>query len=332
MTENFDLETNETVEQMPTLDDALAEMTSDGDNLPSPDVLYGLSGLSSSEMARLKPVWDALDPTYCRILMQMLVDASESNFELNYAAIAYANLNAKQAEVRQAAIELLWEDESESLLNRLIEIVQQDAHVLVRAEAAKSLGRFILLGELGNLSEDKTNHAQDVLLNILQQDSVAVEIRCQALESVANCTRKELIALINEAYKSHDDDLRASAIVAMGRTCDARWEDNILDELEEGDNQLESVRAAGELQLDEAVAHIVRLIPDANRELLEAIIWALGEIGGKEANRTLEILSEKAESDSDDTLLDLIDDAIGNASLAIGDFAMHNFSGIADID
>lgn len=329
MTENFD---HETVEKMPTLDDALAEMASDSDNLPSPDVLYGLSGLSSADMAKLKPVWDALDPTYCRILMQMLVDASESNFELTYDAIGYANLDAKQAEVRQAAIELLWEDKSLSLMKRLIEIVQKDSHVLVQAEAAKALGRFILLGELGDLPESETQNAQDVLLNILQQDTLAIEIRRQALESVANCTRKDIIALIDKAYKSDDDDLRASAVVAMGRTCDARWENNILHELEEGDNQLESVRAAGELQLDEAVAHIVNCIPDANRELLETVIWALGEIGGKEATRTLEILSEKAEADSDDVLLELIDDAIGNASLATGEFAMLNFSEVDDLN
>ena len=326
-----DLE-HETMEQLPTLDDALAELTSDSDNLPSPNVLYGLSGLSVEDMARLRPVWSTLDATYRRILMQMLVDASESNFELSYDAIGHENLNADQAEVRQAAIELLWEDESLPLMNQLIRMAENDEHVLVRAEAAKALGRFVLLGEVGDLPEAETQRAQTTLLNILGRDNEAVDVRRYALESIANCTRTEVTRLIDKAYKSEDDDLRASAIVAMGRTCDSRWENIILRELEdgEGDIQLESVRAAGELQLDEAVPHIVKLLADVddNRDLLETIIWALGEIGGKQASRTLDLLSERAEEENDEDLITLIDDAIGSASIASGDFTMLDFSNV----
>jgi hypothetical protein len=60
MSDDFE---HETIEQMPTLADALAEMTSESDTLPSPNVLYGLSGLSSADMTKLNPVWTALDPT-----------------------------------------------------------------------------------------------------------------------------------------------------------------------------------------------------------------------------------------------------------------------------
>ena len=73
MTDDFE---QEATEQLPTLDDALAEMTSDSDNLPGPKVLYGLSGLSAADVAKLRPIWTGLDATYRRILMQMLVDAS----------------------------------------------------------------------------------------------------------------------------------------------------------------------------------------------------------------------------------------------------------------
>lgn len=331
MTDDFE---HETTEQLPTLDDALAELTSDTDNLPSPNVLYGLSGLSVEDMARFRPVWATLDGTYRRILMQMLVDASESNFELDYDAIGHENLSADQAEVRQAAIELLWEDESLPFMNQLIRMAETDEHVLVRAEAAKALGRFVLLGELGDLPETETKRAQTVLLNILERSSESVDVRRYALESIANCTRKEVAGLIDKAYKSDDEELRASAVVAMGRTCDSRWESIILHELEDGsgDVQLESIRAAGELQLDDAVPHIVKLLSDVddNRDLLETIVWSLGEIGGKQASRTLELLSERAEEGNDEDLITLIDDAIGNASLATGDFTMLDFSNMDD--
>jgi HEAT repeat protein len=331
MTDDFE---KETIEQLPTLDDALAEMTADTDNLPGPNVLYGLSGLSAADMAKLRPIWSGLDATYRRILMQMLVDASESNFELDYEAIGHENLNADQAEVRQAAIELLWEDASLPLMHQLIRMAENDEHILVRAEAAKALGRYVLLGELGDLPEAETKQAQNVLLHILERSGESIDVRRYALESIANCTRKEVAGLIDEAYKSDDDELRASAMVAMGRSCDSRWESSILRELEYGsdDIQLESVRAAGELQLDEAIPHIVNLLSevDDNRDLLETIIWSLGEIGGKQATRTLELLSESAEEQNDEDLITLIDDAIGNASLAGGDFTMLDFSNMDD--
>jgi HEAT repeat protein len=333
MSDDFERD-DEAVETLPTLEDALAELTSDSDNLPSPTVLYGLSGLSMTDMAKLRPVWAALDATYRRILMQMLVDASESNIELTYNLLGYENLNATEAEIRQAAIELLWEDESLPLMHQLIRITENDEHVLVRAEAAKALGRFVLLGEVGDLPETETHAAQEALLNILQHDSEALDVRRYALESIANCTRKEVVGLINKAYNSDDDEMRASAVVAMGRSCDARWENIILRELEDsaGDVHLESVRAAGELQLEEAVPHIIRLVADDNRDLLETIIWALGEIGGKQATRTLELLAERAEEERDEELIALIDDAIGNASLANGDFTLLDFSNLDDSD
>ena len=301
MTDEFE---QETTEQLPTLDDALAEMTSDSDNLPGPKVLYGLSGLSAADVAKLRPIWAGLDATYRRILMQMLVDASESNFELDYEAIGHENLNSDQPEVRQAAIELLWEVSTLPLMNQLIRMAEHDEHVLVRAEAAKALGRFVLLGEVGDLPESETKRAQTLLLNILGRDSEVVDVRRYALESIANCTRKEVPALIDHAYKSDDEELRTSAMVAMGRSCDSRWEGNIMRELEDGtgDIQLESVRAAGELQLDEAVPHIIKLLSDVddNLDLLETIIWSLGEIGGKQATRTLDLLLERAEEEEDE--------------------------------
>jgi HEAT repeat protein len=231
--------------------------------------------------------------------------------------------------VRQAAIELLWEDESLSFMDELIRMVQEDDAINVRVEAAKALGRFVLLGELGDLPENRTVQAQDVLLQILNRSDEPAEIQCKALESVANCTRKDIIPLIQNAYNHDDSDFRVSAIVAMGHTCDRnRWQDTILKELETGDEDIlqEAIRAAGEMQLDEAIQYIIEAIPDANREMTETIIWSLGEIGGKQAMRALEALSERAETEDDADLLAAIDDAISNASLASGDFALLDFT------
>ena len=47
-------------------------------------------------------------------------------------------------------------------------------------------------------------------------------------------------------------------------------------------------RAAGELELRDAVRHLGNLLVHEDREVQEMAVWALGEIGGKDARRLLE--------------------------------------------
>jgi HEAT repeat protein len=86
----------------------------------------------------------------------------------------------------------------------------------------------------------------------------------------------------------------------------------------------EAARAAGELEIEEAVPLLGRLILDDDREILEVVTWSLGEIGGKEAVRILEAMAETAEETDDDVLMEAIEDAIGNASLADGLFGSYD--------
>lgn len=127
--------------------------------------------------------------------------------------------------------------------------------------------------------------------------------------------------LIREAYQSGDAGLKSSALVAMGYTADAdEWRDVVLHELEQGREHVlvEAIRASGALELTEAVPVLVRLLDDEAVDAREAIIWSLGEIGGKESMRILTALAEAAEEDEDDDLLEKIEDALANASLVDG--------------
>ncbi|MCA9914205.1 MAG: HEAT repeat domain-containing protein [Anaerolineae bacterium] len=312
------------IEQQPAFDDALQELR-EGRDLPGPEVLYGLSALNQEQLAQFQEVWGTLESTYRSVLMQMLVDASEANYRLNYDAIGLINLDAPEPQVRQAAIEMLWEDESEQLLQHLFWAAKNDPALEVRAEAAKSLGRFVYASEMGHAIEKYEAEVQQILLDILRASEEALDVRRFALESLANCTHGELPQLIHQAYHSDEDAFRVSAVVAMGRSCDAqRWEDHVLRELDSHDMDMrrEATRAAGELQLTDAVPAIVRFLQEGEREDQEVAIWSLGEIGGKEATRILQSLADGAEENEDEELAALIDDALGNASLADGDWML----------
>jgi HEAT repeat protein len=297
-------------------------------------ILEGLSGLSPEQLARLKPIWDKLNASYRLLLMQMLIDASQHDTLLIYDDLGIMNLDAAEAEIRKTAIEMLVYTQSYSLMEKLLNMAQHDEGLEVRIEAVKELGRFVLLGEYEEIPENWAKKIQLVLLDIHKAQANDLNLRRFALESLANATSDEIISLIEAAYHSNHVLLQISAIVAMGNSCDLRWESSVLQELENTDTDFrrEAVRAAGSIQSEEAVPRIIEILAedDLDSDERDWIIWALGEIGGEKATDILDILHEKAQADEDEDLVYLIEDAINNAILA-GDLMMLDFSDYDDL-
>ncbi len=55
----------------------------------------------------------------------------------------------------------------------------------------------------------------------------------------------------------------------MGRTCDEKWEDTLLEELDSDDNEIvyEAVRACGEIGLSSSVSQLGQLLLGDDREI-----------------------------------------------------------------
>ncbi len=310
----------------PDLNATLATLR-DNDGVVNSAVYYGLSGLEPTDIERLTPVWEHLTASYRRKVVRELLEASEANFELNYEVLGQYALNDSDAGVREAAVELLWEDESLVLMNRLIDVALYDEAINVRAAAASALGRFILLGELGDLPEAETSKAQDAAVTILENQSEDYDVRRRALEAIANCSHEVVDEAIREAYDNSDHRMQISAIFAMGRTYDSQWNEYVLQQLDSEDPEMtyEAARAAGELEIEEAVPGLTRLALDHDREIKEVAIWSLGEIGTRESTRILERLATEAKRLKDDELLEAIEDAIGTASLGGNSLYMMRF-------
>ena len=318
----MDYETNLKRPDLKTTLDALKE------SVVNSTVYYGLSGLEPADLKQLTPVWEELDPTYRRKLLQELVDTAEANFELDYSVLGHFALADSDAGVREAAIDLLWEDESLELLNRLVDMAQEDESVPVRAAAASALGRFILLGELGDLPESEAYRAQDTAVNILNDQVEDIDVRRRALEAIANCGHEIVDEAIREAYDSPDRRMQISSVFAMGRTYDEQWNEFVLQQVDSDDPEMryEAARAAGELELEEAVPALTRLALDDDREVKEVAIWSLGEIASRESVRVLESLAEEARRLDDDELREAIEDALGTASLGSSNLYLMRFN------
>jgi HEAT repeat protein len=257
---------------------------------PDQALLCYLSSLNADEAERVSQIWPDL-PTDLRLeLISQLVEMAEADFTLSFGAIFRIAMGDEHADVRRLAIEGLWEDEDVRLVPILAQRLEEDESVSVRAAAAQSLGRFILLGELGKIRPKPCSVAYAALLRVLQAQDEYTEVRRRALESLAYVCNETVVASIREAYGSSSEKFRISAVFAMGRSADTRWEQEVQRELYSTTPEMryEAARACGELQVSEAVDMLEELTEDTDAEVQQAAIWALGQVGGDRAREILE--------------------------------------------
>lgn len=301
-----------------TVDDAINALPLPEGVIPEA-VLYGLSDLTPDQLKQFRPVWQDL-PTEQRLrIMQRIAEQSEADYLLDYAAFAKLGYQDEVSGVRKAAIDAGWTDESPDMLKRLMDIVQNDPADEVRETAVIEMGRFILMGELDEISHSLTEKAQQVLLDIINDPQDAPDVQRRALESIAYAEqRSEVAPLIEQAYGQDDALMKISAICAMGNSADERWAEIVLDELTNDEPAIvfEAVRAAGSLRLERAIAALKDYCYlDDDPQIQEAAVWSLGEIGTEDAVEVLEALLEHAEETDNEVLEEAVDEALEIAQL-----------------
>jgi HEAT repeat protein len=314
----YDFE-DEPLEERPTFEQALQALQQGSEPEDDAVLVYGLSDLTDEQIESLMPVWRGLDADYRHLILQMLTDEIQSNYELSYDQLALQGLADSDERIRRTSIELLITSEDPNHIRLLLHHAAQDGAILVRMDALRGIAAFCRDGAYESLSQTQVRQIQ-----ALAQARVGAEVESEergaALELLAAIDAAS-VQLIRDAYHSGDSGMKASALVAMGYTADAdEWREIVLHELEEGNPYAvrEAIRASGALELTEAVPVLARLLNDEEIDARETIVWSLGEIGGKESMRILNALAEAAEEDEDDDLLDKIEDALANASLADG--------------
>lgn len=303
----------------------LAELQQDKETVKAA-LVYGLSDLTSEELATAQQIWPTVDVEQRRLAMARLAESSETNYELDFTRFARFALTDEDEHVRKSAIEALWYSEDPSIMQSFIDMLENDPDNDVRSAAAQGLGSFVLAGELGDIPENALNAVEEALLKVCQEAEIASELYLRALESIAYSGREEVSALIEKTARQEQVDLQAAALFAMGRNGDERWAKTVLRSLKSDVAQLqfEAARASGELMLEPAVPRLIALSQSDDIEIQEAAIISLGDIGGQAAMEGLTQLSSTLENEE---LLEAVEDAINMAALSTGDFASYFIPG-----
>ncbi|HNS01862.1 MAG TPA: HEAT repeat domain-containing protein [Anaerolineae bacterium] len=282
--------------------------------------LNALSDLNREQLGQFTQVWSELGLERRRQLLAALVEFAESHVDACFTPICRWLLDDADPLIRTQAIEGLWEEEDVRLISPLIRRLEQDLHPEVRAAAAASLGRYLLLGEYDQIDASAAHRVERALVAAHQMEDEDVWVRRRTLEALANGSASELTQMIRAAYQEADEILRIGAVFAMGRSADPQWNRSVLAELnaEESAMLFEAVRASGELEIEEATPELIRLLGDEDIEIRDAAVWALGRIGGREAWRALKACSSSA----DESLAEAAQDALAELAFLAGDDAM----------
>jgi HEAT repeat protein len=252
--------------------------------------LAQLSSLSPEELKPLDEAWETIEPKRRRQIISRLVELTEENIELNFDSIFKSRLKDTDDEVRSTAIEGLWESEETSLIEPLINLLEEDSSEKVQAVAATALGKFALLAELKKLRSSHKSKISRALLTIIDDESKPLKVKRRALEAAAPLSLPRMKQAIMEAYQSNNPELKISALFAMGRNCNRSWLPILLKELTSTDAEIryEAAGACGELGEKEAIPYLIELVSDPDVEVQMAAIKALGKIGASEAKGCLE--------------------------------------------
>lgn len=280
--------------------------------------LMNFSDINNADLSSLVAVWDQITVDRRINLLSDLENLAESDTLTNFDAIALHALNDPDPNVRVLAIRLLWECEDLKLADTFIQMMQTDPDQMVQAAAASALGSFIYEGELEEIPEKTLNKIVDAVMDTYNSTR-SPEVKRRALESLGFSSRDAVDQYINAMYQSNRIEDMASALFAMGRSADDQWNQLVQSNIYHNSPlvQLEAIRAAGELEIQEIREDLLDLIDqsDLDEEVYYAAIWTLSQIGGQGVKDKFE---EIMESDIDDELADFIENAMDNLAFNDG--------------
>jgi len=280
---------NEENDQAGEQEKALWHALEEGKHAPAAEQLWVLSGLLEGNIARVGKAWRGLSLEVRHELIRSLRRTASDDLAMDFSAVFRIGMEDPDAEIRAISIAGLGETDDVLLVPAFVRVLQNDPSETVRGAAAEALAKYVLLGELERMRRTLFDSAVLALRESHLDAAEAPAVRRRALEAIAYTEERGVPEMIADANRSADEAMRISAVLAMGRSANNKWANIVRRELSSPlpDMRLRAARAGGELQLAEAIDEIVDLADDVDQRVRAAALWALGQIGGRVAHRTL---------------------------------------------
>ncbi len=275
-----------------------------------PRYLHRLSDLEPADVSLLTETWPKVSLRRREALLEDLEEHHMADDLLWFEQVGRVALNDKNPSVRIRAINILKEYELVDLLPTFVDMSENDPDAEVRAGAAAALATYIYMGEVDDISPMKLKRVEDCLLKLATGSDTDL-VKRKALEALGFSSRKEVVNLIKNASTSNDLDWRVTALFAMGRSANTRWNQQVLKMLTDSQPRIraEAASAAGELEITEALPTLLELLDDPDLDVRMATIWALSQVGGNGVRLALENMLETTDIDEE---ADQIENALEN--------------------
>lgn len=284
--------------------DEVLDALVDEDQVLHPRYLYRLSDLTPEELSRIREVWPEISDRRRRALLEDLETLTESNTLLSFEALFRFAMADQDPQVRFYAIRAIEVFDTDDLIEQFLEVLEGDENADVRAVAASVLGKYVYRGEIDEISDQRQAEIEERLLAVLTSEEPP-RVRRRALEAISYSPREEVHEQIQIAYQKESADWQASALFAMGRSFDHRYDEMVASKILHTSPKVraEAVRASGELYVEDAVPDILELLDDVP-QVRKAAIWALSQIGGEGVVEAIVAMKDETLTEEEELLID----------------------------
>jgi len=294
-----------------TFQNVLDHLLDSKKDIPAGHLAY-YSDLDPKSLRLFLDVWSSVPQKRKLLLLDTLVSHLDEDTIVSYEDIGKALLDDPDAEVRARAMGLLAESDDPKLIDTLLKILKSDSELAPRVKASTLLGEFVLMGELEELDEARLRKIEEALIAIIRSDENP-SLRRAAVEAFGYSGRDEAVAILESAYEREDPLWVASALRAMGRSHDNRWDDSVVSKLLDPDPRVRyaAAEAAGELTIEEAGPIMLKMLEDEEEDdnVTMAAIWSLSQIGGEDARA---YILNMLDSSDDEDVTEFLEDALEN--------------------
>lgn len=261
------------------------------------EVLAELSGISNSEAATLTRKWLSWTDEQILDLQTRLVELTVIDPAMEFECVFKAGLHHSDGGVRSTAIHGLSETGDTAAVSQILELLTSDSDLEVRSAAATAMSSFAAQASEGRFNDRLRKRMYATLSEVLETEDASSELWRRSLEAIGAFNDNRINRYIDIATQAKTPDLKRSALIAMGRTCDPRWLDFVTAELENSDSSIryEAVNALGEIGEEADAFYLEEPLDDQDLMVQMAAVAAAEKIAGPTAKQLLQIAGQSAE-------------------------------------